>query len=48
MKINCQEHRKMMQLASLKAQLGKKQFSSKEKEFIKKSIKEIEKDMEMD
>ncbi|CAN2041833.1 DUF465 domain-containing protein [Candidatus Magnetomoraceae bacterium gMMP-15] len=47
MKINCQEHRKMMQLASLKVRLGKKQLSSKEKESIKKSIKEIEKEMEM-
>ena len=48
MNINCQEHRKSMELLSLRLQLKKGLCHSKERKEIEKRIKRLEKELKLD
>ena len=45
MKVNCQEHRKYMELLSLKQRLGKERLDSEERNDIHERIKNLEKEL---
>ena len=48
MKINCQQHRKAMQLLGLRLRIGKGISDLNEKEEIIKIIKALEKELKLD
>ncbi len=48
MNINCQDHRKRMELLSLRLQLTKGLCNPKERKEIKKRIKRLERELELD
>ncbi len=48
MKVNCQDHRKSMELLSLKLRLKNGQADPKEQKNIISRIKTLEKELEMD
>ena len=48
MNINCQQHRKTMELLSLKLRLEKGVSNPKERQELKKRIEELERELHMD
>ena len=48
MKINCEEHRKNMELLALKMRLGKGIPDPKERSEVEERIKAIEEELELD
>jgi hypothetical protein len=48
MKINCQEHRKTMELLALRKRVGKGISDPKELNEIKKRIRSLEKELRLD
>jgi hypothetical protein len=48
MKVNCREHRKSMELLSLKQRLGKEGLDPEERKDIHERIKNLEKELGLD
>jgi len=48
MKVNCQDHRRSMELLGLRLKLEKGVPDQKEREDIEKRIRELEKDLNLD
>ena len=48
MKVNCQDHRRSMELLGLKLRLEKEVMDPKERDEIKKRIRALEKDLKLD
>jgi hypothetical protein len=48
MKVNCQEHRRSMELLGLKLRLEKGLIDPKERDEIEKRIRALEKDLNLD
>ncbi len=48
MNINCRQHRKTMELLSLKLRLEREKLDSKQREEIRKRIRALEKELQMD
>jgi hypothetical protein len=48
MKVNCQDHRRSMELLGLKLRLEKGVIDPKERDEIEKRIRALEKDLKLD
>jgi hypothetical protein len=48
MKVNCQDHRRSMELLGLKLRLKKGVADPKEREVMEKRIRELEKELKLD
>jgi hypothetical protein len=48
MKVNCEDHRRSMELLGLKLRLEKEVMDPKERDEIKKRIRALEKDLKLD
>jgi hypothetical protein len=48
MKVNCQDHRRSMELLGLKLRLEKGVVDPKERDEIEKRIRALEKDLDLD